>query len=69
MHTYRKSANEQLWTVGYWREFLVRGAGGSFTEHRWEPLSDHSSEVEAMERVNYLNGGARRAAPTWEWAA
>ena len=50
MHTYRKSKNEQLWTVGYWRR---EGQGG----HVWEPLSDHSSEWDAMCRVNFLNGG------------
>ncbi len=45
MHTYRKSKNEQLWTVGFW-------IGGS-----WESLKDFGSEKEAAAYVNYLNGG------------
>lgn len=51
MHTYRKSKDENLWTVGYWRDV---GEGT-----RWEPISDHSTENLARMEVSYLNGGAR----------
>jgi hypothetical protein len=51
MHTYWKSENSPLWTVGYW----VDGS--------WHPLSDHANEQEAMRRVNFLNGGNGRDMP------
>lgn len=56
MHTYRKSANEELWTVGYWRHRLRFSP--SIEEIVWEALSDHPTEREAMLRVNFLNGGS-----------
>ena len=46
MHTYRKSRDENTWTVGYWSN-----------EGNWVPLSDHPSAKLAREEVNYLNGG------------
>lgn len=53
MHTYRKSrGDDNLWTVGYW----IQDEGKPI----WEPLSDHRGAHEAMERVNFLNGGNRR---------
>ena len=49
MHTYMKVGGEDLWVVGYW----LRESDG----HRWHALSDHTDQRDAMERVNYLNGG------------
>jgi hypothetical protein len=46
---------------GYWP---AMGGGGGPSNYQppvvstWHFLSDHSSEHDAMDRVNYLNGGA-----------
>jgi hypothetical protein len=49
MHTYLQS-EPGLWTVGYFR----RNRNGI---DEWNALSDHDKEIDAMRRVNYLNGG------------
>jgi len=58
MHTYRKSKNEQLWTVGFW-ERLEGSIGGE----RWNALHHCRNERDAMRLVNYLNGGDGWDAP------
>lgn len=35
-----------LWTVGFYKP-----------DGKWEPVSDHNSQEEAEQKVNYLNGG------------
>jgi hypothetical protein len=53
MHTYRKS--EDGWTVGYWINDSYSDGG---TRSTWYPLSSHDSELSAIKRVNFLNGGS-----------
>lgn len=53
MHTYRKCKDENLWTVGYWLFAMSTG-----NKPEWQALSDHGSELEAIQRVNFLNGGS-----------
>lgn len=57
MHTFQKQG-ESLWVVGYYiiRNYDRRIMGGQYSA--WVPISDHSSEEDAMMRVNYLNGGS-----------
>lgn len=52
MHTYKRTrdGDSYLWVVGYYRP-LFEG------KVEWVPLSDHSSELDAIQRVNMLNGG------------
>jgi hypothetical protein len=49
MHTYIKSKDEQLWTVGHYK------VAGAFAE--WVAMRDFSTESEASGYVNFLNGG------------
>jgi hypothetical protein len=51
-YVYLKTPRESLYTVGYYDP-----------EGNWHPESDHGTEKEAAERVVYLNGGSRAAAP------
>ena len=52
MHTYRWMGNlETPWQVGYY--VVVRYAAD------WVVLSNHDTELAAMRRVNFLNGGSR----------
>ena len=65
MHTYRKARDEQLWTVGYWRDGAPRGAAGG-DMHRmpvWEPLQDFGTEKDAAAYASYLNGGEHPRKP------
>jgi hypothetical protein len=54
MHTYIKSKNEPVWTVGYYAVGL------------WHTLRDYPDERDAAAYVSYLNGGdhPRKPFPT-----
>jgi hypothetical protein len=54
MHTYRKSKDEQLWTVGHYK---MIGDEHFSSEHEWEAMKDFAKEDDAAAYVNYLNGG------------
>lgn len=63
MHTYRKVNNK--WQVGYYTmEANSWYAGGGAQPAPlpvvsvWQLLSEHDNEQIAIDRVNYLNGGA-----------
>ena len=47
MHTYVKSRNEPLWTVGY------------YVGDDWQALVDCDTQLDAICLVNILNGGDR----------
>ena len=53
MHTYRKSKDEELWTVGYFEPFC---GTNDVLYMRWTPLKDFPDEGKAAIYVNYLNG-------------
>jgi hypothetical protein len=54
MHTYRKTKDEPLWTVGYYTQEVGR-MGEPISA--WMPMKDFNTEEEAACYVNYLNGG------------
>lgn len=56
MHTYLKAKDEQLWTVGHYR--IIGDTDG--TEHKWMPMRDFDTELEAATYVNFLNGGSTK---------
>lgn len=49
IHTYLKSRNEPIWTVGYYMP----------SDQMWIPLKDFSTEEAAAAYASYLNGGAK----------
>jgi hypothetical protein len=51
-YVYLKTLPEGLWTVGFYDP-----------KGNWHPESDHDTAKDAAERVVYLNGGSRKAAP------
>lgn len=58
MHTYRKSRDENLWTVGLWAP--DDEAKWMYSQpYKWHPVKDFTREDDAAAYVNYLNGGAR----------
>lgn len=53
MHTYRKSRNEPLWTVGVW----VPADEGTRVDLRWHAIRDFNTELAAATFTSFLNGG------------
>ena len=71
MHTYRR-LHDDSWLVGYYTmeaKHNTGAVGGTWlldgvpstppsVVSTWQFLSQHATEQEAMERVNFLNGGS-----------
>jgi hypothetical protein len=61
MHTYIKSKDENLWTVGCYQHMVIKGGPSvaDMTALQWRAIKDFAREEDAAEYTSYLNGGRR----------